>query len=401
MPDSIKDALDKKFEQSEAKLDKAIENSATKAEVESIVKTLTEQGESLQTYIESVNKNVDKTFEEAYSEFLKENKEKLNDIIKSNIGEIEFIFDAPIDKAVGNITSASGGDVTAAPVNHNTSLSRVKLRDDSKLITLCNVIQTSKPSFPYTETYPKDGDYAFVAEGAQKPQIDFQWAVRYAEPFKIAAHEILTEEVVRDIPRIMSTAKGYLKDRHDLFKANALYFSDGTGGTPTGATVVGRTFVAGAMALGVETPNIMDVINAIITDICTTHNYADETPYSPNIVLMNPTDFFLNFQAAKDGNRLAMYGGVHLFNEYSVGGITIKPWEKIPPGKIFVGDMKKYNISNWVRYSVRIGWINEQFIDNKFTMVGESRFHAFVKNFDQQAFIYDDIATIKTAITKA
>jgi len=33
-------------------------------------------------------------------------------------------------------------------------------------------------------------------------------------------------------------------------------------------------------------------------------------------------------------------------------------------------------------------------------MVGESRGHFFVKNFDKKAFIYDTIATIKTAITK-
>ena len=74
--------------------------------------------------------------------------------------------------------------------------------------------------------------------------------------------------------------------------------------------------------------------------------------------------------------------------------------EDIPAGKIFVADMSKYNVSNYVGYTVRIGFINDQFITNKFTIVGESRFHAYVKKLDEQAFIYDDIATIKTAITK-
>ena len=74
------------------------------------------------------------------------------------------------------------------------------------------------------------------------------------------------------------------------------------------------------------------------------------------------------------------------------------PYQNMPAGKIFVADMSKYNVSNWVSYSVRIGWINDQFINNEFTMVGESRHHAFVKELDKQAFIYDDIATIKNAI---
>ena len=74
------------------------------------------------------------------------------------------------------------------------------------------------------------------------------------------------------------------------------------------------------------------------------------------------------------------------------------PWEKIPSDKIFVADMSKYNISNWVRYSVRIGWINDQFITNQFTMVGESRSHYFIKNFDELAFVYDDISVVQAAI---
>jgi hypothetical protein len=41
------------------------------------------------------------------------------------------------------------------------------------------------------------------------------------------------------------------------------------------------------------------------------------------------------------------------------------------------------------------------FIKNQFVILGESRFHAFVKKLDEQAFIYDTIATIKSAITKA
>jgi len=63
--------------------------------------------------------------------------------------------------------------------------------------------------------------------------------------------------------------------------------------------------------------------------------------------------------------------------------------------------MTKYNVVNYVPFSVRIGWINDQFITNKFTMVGESRYFQYVKNLDQAAFVYDDIATVKAAITAA
>ena len=62
--------------------------------------------------------------------------------------------------------------------------------------------------------------------------------------------------------------------------------------------------------------------------------------------------------------------------------------------------MSKYNTTNYMPYTVKIGWVNDDFIKNQFVILAESRFHAFVKKLDEQAFIYDDIATIKTAITK-
>jgi HK97 family phage major capsid protein len=248
---------------------------------------------------------------------------------------------------------------------------------------------------------PKEGGYAFVAEGAVKPQIDFQWQNRFAEPKKAAAYEVLTEEAVTDIVRMEATARDYLAKQHNLFKANSIYFGAGTGVTPTGATVYGRTFVAGSMATAVTTPNFMDVVNACITDIYTTQAFTDQASYMANVVMINPVDFYVQLVSAKDGQGLPLYPQAGLFNEVRIGGVSIRPWSKIPAGKIFVADMKVYNVINYVPFSIRIGFTGDQFIENKFTMLGESRYFAFVKNLDQAALIYDDIATIKTAITAA
>ena len=144
----------------------------------------------------------------------------------------------------------------------------------------------------------------------------------------------------------------------------------------------------------------MDVVNACITDIATTHNYQDEMPYMANLVMVNPNDFFINLVSAKDANGLPLFPTASLFNTVVIGGVTIIPEETIPSGKIFVADMSKYNTTNYMPYTVKIGWVNDYFIKNQFVILAESRFHAFVKKLDEQAFIYDDITTIKNAITK-
>lgn len=411
--DELKQLISDKWNKQKELLDEAVAKSASKEEVEKLVGRVRKQGEEMADILNKLNIGTQEgTFEEKFEEFLVEKQDELQQIAKAGSGGVTFYWDVPTDKfgapidakdasqkAVGDMTTGSGGDAVTAPANHNTRLSRISFRDDSSLISACNVVRTNSASLSYTEVVPKEGGYGFVAEGNSKPQTDFQWSVRYAEPFKIAAYEVFTEEVVTDIPRMMDVARGHLKDLHDLYKANAIYFSDGTGGTPVGATQVARVFAAGDMALKVANPNFMDVVNAIITDIYTTPNYTDESHFQPSQCLVNPIDFYLNLVSAKDSQGHPLYPQASLFNQVNIGGVSIKPWIKIPAGKIFVGDMKKYNISNWVRYSVRIGWINDQFITNKFTMVGESRFHAFVKNLDTAAFVYDDIATVKTAIT--
>ena len=331
------------------------------------------------------------------TKWLTDNHEQLKTIAKNGAGSMEITL-----KAVGPITTGSATNPDGIPELVGTQVapaSNVNLKD-TIVESLVTTIATSLAAYPYTETVPKEGDYTFVSEGAIKPQIDFKIETRYAEPVKTAAYEVLTTESVQDIRGMESIANDFLRKKHSLKKQNGILFGDGVAPNPKGATEYGRAFVAGSMAAQVSNPNIMDVINAAITDIYTTHNYQDETPYKANLAMMNPVDFFVQFVSAKDLNGLPLFPTASLFNRVTIGGVSIIPFEDIPAGKVFVADMSKYNITNYVDYTVKVGWINDQLITNQFTMVGECRFHAFVKKLDEQAFIYDDIATIEAAILK-
>lgn len=391
--EAMNKALEEKFKAQTTALEKLQKEGATKEELEVQIKSIQEQGELIEQIQEKLKDQRIKSYLNQLEDFLIENKDQLETIVKNKHGVIEFT-----PKAVGDIGTGNGTNAETPDPNQNTNLSTFNLRNDNDLLSLCTVTSTSQSNHPYTEMIPKDGDYTFVAEGGTKPQIDFKWENRYANPKKAAAYEVLSTEVVQDIQRILSSAKEYLSKKHDLFKVDKIFFGDGTGQNPTGATVYGRTFSAGAMANAVANPNFMDVVNACVTDIYTTQNFVDEAPYVANVCLINPTDFYIQLVSAKDANGLPLYPQAGLFKSVTIGGITIKPWIKVPAGKIFVADMKQYNVSNYIPFAITIGWINDQFITNQFTMVGESRFFAYVKELDKQAFLYDDIATIKAAI---
>lgn len=390
-------------EEIEKQIVEANKSNAKKEDVEKLNDTLNkiikEQeafGLRMKAITEKPNNDTSKSFKETIYKFVEDNSEAIVKAFKSG-GTVEM----DVTKAVGIVEVASATLPSPAPALQGVQVappSRANLRS-AVINSMVTTIPTSQASYAYTETLPKEGGFDFVAEKGTKPQIDMKFETRYASPVKVAAWMKLTEEAVTDIPQLQAIAYDFLRKQHDLKREKGILNGDGVSPNPKGATTYGRLFSAGVLATSVVNPNFMDVVNACITDIYTTHNFTDEMPYMANIVLVNPNDFFINLVSAKTLNGDPLYPTASLFNQVNIGGVTIMPHEDITAGKIFVADLSKYNTTNYVGYNVKIGWVNDDFIKNQFVILGESRFHAFVKKLDEQAFIYDDIATIKTAIT--
>lgn len=340
----------------------------------------------------------DNSLKSHIDKFVQENYDKILTLKKQGHGNVnlDFTFKVVDEMTTGSATNPDGipelVGVQVAPAG-NVNLTGTIV--DSLITTF----STSQAAYAYTETLPKDGDFTFLLEQGTKQMIDFKIETRYAEPVKVAAYVKLTDESVKDIAGLQSIAYDFLKKKHDLKRQNGLLFGDGISPNPKGATEYGRAFVAGDMAGAFAEPNIMHAINACVTDIATTHNYEDEMEYMANIAMLNPVDFFIQFVGAVTTDGLPLFPSAAIFNRVTIGGITIMPFRDIPAGKLFVADLSKYNATRYVPYSVTIGWVNDDFIKNQFVVLGESRFHAFVKKLDEQAFIYNDIATILTAIT--
>lgn len=306
-----------------------------------------------------------------------------------------------VTKAVGTITT---GNVTT-DTSGNALLDMLNADElmDIRLNTpfiedFANVSSTSKPVFTYVDYIPGEGDVDFIAQGGEKPQLDLDIQVRTESPVKAAGYEILTEESMTDIPRLESNARNILLKKYILKRQNGILFGDGLGANPTGVTKIAALFnPASWIGPKVKNPNMHDAIIAAANQIYTTVSYTDDVEYYPNVCFVNPGDFAA-LRLSKDNTGQYIFPSFTLYNDKTIDGIRIVAKNKIPAGKILIGDFMKLNIIDYVAYSVRIGWINDQFIKNLFTMLGEGRFFTFVKQLDQRAFIYDDIANILTGI---
>lgn len=365
--------------------------------------TLEDLGAQVKALAEKA-KPQDNSFAKQISNWLEEKKDDLKSLYKNKGTSIELEL-----KVVGDIGLGSGSiqsPVPQFPIWGTPDFNLIGTFIENYI----SVSATGMPAFPYTEMLPKDGDFSFLAEGATKPEIDFKWETRYVTPQKTAAWERLSEEVMADVPRIQSLANSLLLKKHNIKKQRAIISGNGVSPTPKGMIYYGRHFNASNVPAVVTAPNIFDVINACVVDIATTHNYTDEMPYTATFVGLHPIDYFTYIQSTKDQDNRPMFNyealkinnsSPQITNAWSgnaMNSVIIVPTLEIPIGTILVCDASKYNLVNYIPYTVRIGWINDDFIKNQFVILAESRFFTFVKKLDEQAFIYDNIDTIMDAI---
>lgn len=338
-----------------------------------------------------------------------ENKDlqtRLEEITKNKAGMVEIYSSA--EKVVGNISTSNvstntGGNAILDTINAD-EIAGLNLQDPF-VEQFATVTRTSKPVFVYTDYKPKDGDVGFIAEAGTKTQLDLNVVTKYATPKKAAGYEVLSTEVIQDVPRMQSEATNLLFKKYLLKRQNGILFGDGTGDTPVGVTSLARASDMPTYWLGdkVQDPNLFDAVVAGATQILTTHNYTDEAAYYPNVAFVNPA--VLNALKLKK-NEFGMY----LFPQFQINSgngnmivdnMVLVGKREIPAAKILIGDFTKLRIINYIDYAVSMGWINAQFISNQFTMVGEGRFFTVIKDLDRNAFIYDDIATIIGGIAAA
>ena len=306
--------------------------------------------------------------------------------------------------STGNITTDTGGNALFDMLNAD-EIDDLNLQD-AFIEDYCTVSRTSRAAFIYADPLPLNGDAGFTAENAPKSQLDVDWQVKSLSPKKVTAYEVLSEEAVTDIPQMQSVANNILLKKAILKRQNGILFGNGTGNQPIGVTSLAKPFDPTTWSAGVldkvASPNLYDAIVACANAIQNTYNYVDENEYYPNVVFLNPKDFAA-LKLRK--NEFGMY----LFPQFVIGpnkdqvieNMTIISRRQIPAGYIMIGDFTKLRIINYVDYNLRMGYINDQLINNLFTMVGESRFFTLIKTLDKVGFVYDSIQNVYNGIQAA
>ncbi|QIG57676.1 major head protein [Arthrobacter phage Shoya] len=220
-----------------------------------------------------------------------------------------------------------------------------------------------------------EGDFTTVAEGAAKPQLHFADPTPVTEALKkIAAFIKESDEMVEDLPFLVSSINNRLLYQLGLFEENQLLNGNGTG-----TNVRGLLNRSGIQTLGAGTDakaGNPDTLFKAITNVQT------GSGLDADGIMINPTDYQA-LRLSKDANG-QYFGGGFFAGQYGNGGIVEQPplWglstvvtPAIAAGTVLVGAFQQSS-TLYRKGGVRVESTNSEgndFTNNKITIRAEER----------------------------
>lgn len=223
--------------------------------------------------------------------------------------------------------------------------------------------RTSQIAVPYMKETTATNAAAGTPESGSKPESALGLTEQTAPVKKIATSLPVTEEALQDIP----AAESYIDGRLTLFvrmtEDSDLLQGDGVD------TVTGLYFVAST-----QTASLAGADDVLLDNLFKAAMKVQTGAFVPAThLIIHPTDW-QTFRLAKDANNNYMLGPA-LAND------LVRPWGLIPivttaalaGHPIVANPAVAGQIFRRTDVSVRVGWINDQFVKNQQTIVAEER----------------------------
>lgn len=331
-----------------------------------------------------------KSFEAELKDYVEANKSQLTALQENSKGSINFTM-----KAAGTMTIAgnySGG--TVGLTNWDPEFARIQRRQPF-MRELVRIITTDNMYIAWAEQKNADpGVAGTVAEGATKPQTDFDIVEATAKVEKIAVWIKVSKEALADIKFLQGEINTELRELVALKLDEQILSGDGVSPNLKGILTVAPTFAAvSTLALAVPTPNRFDVLVAAVAQIAAANFTADA-------VVINPADYFA-MQLVKDAEGRYLLPPFSSSDGMTVAGLRLVANNGVAVGSFLVGDFKKATLAIREDVNIQIGYVNDDFIKNLVTILAEMRAVLFVKSNWLNAFVKGTFSEAQTALTAA
>ncbi len=364
---------------------KNIEGFATSEQVTKLTNSLRDVSEELERVKTRGGSNDFVSLKESIKATLIANKDKIEAMKTDSAAKVQFVVKAPVAMTFATNTTGNVGRVERQAGIVQT------LNRTPTILDLVDVSTTSATVFEWIEKSGREGGVAMVAEGAVKPQGDWDLTLYSQKPKKEAIIVTVSKEMLDDIDGMAQDIQNEIYEQIRLFTEGITLTGDGLGNNIEGIDANTTPFAAGSFANTVKVANSADALRVAVNQVELNNDY-------PNYILMHPSDatamelekdastsqYVLPPFASKDGT--------------SVKGIPVRTSTAVTQGEAYVGNFSRFKVKVRENITFDMGYRGAQgdWEKNMVSFLGEERLFAFIP-----ANHYGSIVKVDFAVAKA
>lgn len=288
--------------------------------------------------------------------FVRERETEIKSITESR-GRTSLQMKATLTTAT---TDAAGSVGDLATAYRDQALMMPKRR--LLIRNLLNVIQISSGSVEYPEQVGRATNAGMVAEGDTKPSSDVQFEMKQV-PTRVIAHWMkASRQVLEDVPQLSSIIDQELRYGLALKEESQILYGDGTGQNLRGLVPQATAYTA---PITIEGINKIDVIGLAILQ-------ASLTDISPDGVVIHPYDWW-EMRLLKDAQGNYILGNPQTVTQPVLFGLPAVVTPAMTATDFLVGAFNEQTLYDRWEARVEVGFVNDDFIKNLVTILGEER----------------------------
>lgn len=355
--------------------------------ISKLTEAVEKQGTELRKMLEGgENKRIVKSIDELVHES-GENIKKLSD---SDAGRFKMRINANADKTIVERASLSNSTMGIRLPGIGQLPTRNLVMDQVfPTVNLSEAdVKQSNGVIRYMDVASETRGAAETAEKGTKPESAIAWIERSATLQVIADTIPVTKQAYRSLGFVAGEIDRLLRRSHALRKDKQLY--DGDGNAPN---IKGIYTYATAATLanlpnyqGLTDPNLYDLIANLSVYISNgDQSTGKQGKYMANVVLMNPADI-LKYKLAKAANGHYILPPFISADGKVIDGVRVVETSVVTKNTLALGDFNYGTIYHSEDLVIEMGWINDQFVKNQWTIRAEQECMLLVRNADLDAF---------------
>lgn len=245
------------------------------------------------------------------------------------------------------------------------------------IINYVNRGRTNFALLPWVNETSTEGGATQVQEGAAKPLWNTRFKVEMSQAKKTAAMSVITEEFDQDLPGFTTIVERLLTDTVVRKWDDDIYAA---------VIAVAKAYTITGLNGKVDDANLYDALRAGIAQI-------GKKNFNANFIGINPVTNALVEMQKSATDRL------YLMPPFLQRIMSIlREGNKVAEGYALTGDITQYNVDVYKDIVLKVGYNDDDFRRNQFSVISEIRYHDYISDNRKDALLYDELDAIVALI---